>query len=151
MNGRGQVVTRQFVTVLFPDGDPAVPLPTAQDDLSFLDATGLRTGGINPGPVEVTDRMQDLVPAAVDAAKRSVELTRDSHLAEVTERIASWSERAHRWRARYEQLELVGAERSKVRRLSDRVALEEQIAESLHPDQQLVRPLLLIVPTVEEN
>jgi superfamily II DNA or RNA helicase len=148
MNRRGQVVSREYVTVMFPDGDPSLPLPTAQEDLSFLHATGLRDGGINPGPVEITEAHQALVPVAVDAAHTALDLTADEHAAQLAERIESWSGRAERWRDREQQLETerFGASLSKVRQLARRVSDEEAVAESLRPDQRLVRPLLLIVP-----
>jgi hypothetical protein len=44
--------------------------------------------------------------------------------------------------------ERVGASLRKVRQLAKRVSEEEQIAESLRPDQRLVRPLLVIVAPV---
>lgn len=48
MNNRGQVVSRQYLTVVFPGGDPTFPIVTAQADLSCLDPTGLRAGGSTP-------------------------------------------------------------------------------------------------------
>jgi superfamily II DNA or RNA helicase len=149
MNQRGQVVSRQYVTVMFPAGDPSLPLATAQPDLGFLDDTGLRAGGINPGPVEITDSHHALVPAAVDAADTALDLTADQQAADLNDRLAQWSARAKDWRDKEEQVEAerIGATLRKVRKLAERVSKEEEIAESLHPDQRLVRPLLLIVPS----
>jgi hypothetical protein len=148
MNQRGQVVSRQYVTVTFPDGDPTLPLATAQPDLGFLDATGLRSGGINPGAVDITANLQALIPAAVDAANTALDLTADQQAADLDDRLAQWSARAQRWREQEERVEgeRVGASLKKVRNLAKRVSQEEQIAESLRPDQRLVRPLLLIAP-----
>jgi hypothetical protein len=150
MNQRGQVVSRQYVTVMFPNGDPTLPLATAQPDLGFLETTGLRSGGINPGPVEITPGYQALIPSAVDAAHMALDLTADQQAAELDERLARWSARAQQWREQEERVEgeRVGASLRKVRQLAKRVSEEEQIAESLRPDQRLVRPLLVIVAPV---
>ncbi|MFC3434473.1 hypothetical protein ACFOS0_09805, partial [Nocardia seriolae] len=60
--------------------------------------------------------------------------------------LEQWRWRAVRWNSGAEQLELFGAQKKKVDKLSQRIAEEQRLAESLAPTQQLVRPLLVIVP-----
>ncbi|MGQ0631960.1 MAG: SNF2-related protein [Sporichthyaceae bacterium] len=147
MNRRGQVVTRQFVAVDFPTGSPAHPLTDVHDDLGFLAGTGLLDGAANSGPITVTSQWQALIPAAVDAAHRALDLAEQGQRAALDARIAAWTGRVDDWRARAEQLEVIGTARARVERMGRGVSAEAEIAESLRARQRLVRPLLLVVPT----
>jgi superfamily II DNA or RNA helicase len=146
MNRRGQVVTSQFVTVEFPTGAADLPIPTAQSNLDFLDETGLRAGGVNPGPVSVTSELEALVPAAVDSASAPLDLAQRAQIEDLNTRLDEWRTRARQWQQGAEQLERFGAAKGRLTRLSRRVSEEQDVAESLAPSQRLVRPLLVIVP-----
>lgn len=152
MNRRGQLVSRVFSTVEFPNPDnPAFSLVNTHEDLEFLlTDTGLRPGTANPGPLPDPDRWRELIPTAVDKAGLSMKLVLDQQERTATERLAAWRRRADRWYSAAEQLELFGSAKSKVDKLTRRIAEEQRLAESLAPTQQLVRPLLVIVPEQEQ-
>ncbi|MBF6204310.1 DEAD/DEAH box helicase [Streptomyces gardneri] len=148
MNRRGQLVSRVFATVVFPNpANPSFSLVETHQDLGFLlTDTGLRPGTPNPGPLEDTDALRPLIPRAVEQAAQAMRLVLDQQESSATERLAAWRARADRWYAAADQLELFGSQKSKVDKLSRRIAEEQRLAESLAPTQQLVRPLLVIVP-----
>ncbi|MEU3014971.1 helicase-related protein [Nocardia asteroides] len=148
MNRRGQLVSRVFSTVEFPDPDrPTFAIPSPLESLDFLlTETGLRPNTANPGPIPDPQRFQQLIPAAVDQATRSMKLVLDHQERSANERLAQWRRRADRWHSGAEQLELFGTQKKKVDKYARRIAEEQRLAESLAPTQQLVRPLLVIVP-----
>lgn len=152
MNRRGQLVSRVFSTVVFPNpASPSFALVNTHSDLDFLlTDTGLRPGTANPGALGDPQRLRELIPIAVDKAGESMKLVLDQQEATATERLAAWRRRADRWYSAAEQLDLYGSRKSKVDKLSRRIAEEQRLAESLAPTQQLVRPLLVIVPEQEQ-
>ncbi|MBF6455529.1 helicase-related protein [Nocardia cyriacigeorgica] len=152
MNRRGQLVSRVFSTVEFPNpANPGFSLVNTHSDLEFLlTDTGLRPGTANPGPLDDLDRLRELIPIAADKAGQSMKLVLDQQERTATERLTEWRRRADRWYSAAEQLELFGSQKNKVDKLSRRIAEEQRLAESLAPTQQLVRPLLVIVPEQEQ-
>lgn len=149
MNRRGQLISRVFSTAEFPNpANPDFCSVTTLGNLDFLTTdTGLTPGSANPGPVPDADSYRRLIPTAVDHATKAMRLVLDQQESTANERLDHWRARAERWRVgATSQLELFAAQRSKVEKLSSRVTEEQRLAESLAPTQQLVRPLLLIVP-----
>lgn len=147
-NKRGQLISRVFSTAEFPNpANPNFCMVEALEDISFLTSqTGLKPGASNPGPIADPERYQALIPVAVEHASREMRRILDAQEQLTTERLAHWRRRAERWHADAEQLELFGAQRSKVGRLGQRINEEQRLADLLAPTQQLVRPLLVIVP-----
>jgi superfamily II DNA or RNA helicase len=148
-NKRGQLISRVFSTAVFPNpANPEFCMVEALEDISFLTTqTGLKPGASNPGPIAEAERYQALIPIAVENARREMRWVLDAQEAATTERLAQWRKRAQRWHNDAEQLELFGAQRSKVSKLGQRINDEQRLADLLAPTQQLVRPLLIIVPT----
>ncbi|MBX6390390.1 MAG: DEAD/DEAH box helicase, partial [Frankia sp.] len=149
MNQRGQVVTRQMVSVQFPTGRADLPLAEVVDGLELFEGTGLKDANpVNPGPAVVTKEREALVPAAIDAATAVLDLAEQTQHADLARRLAAWSSRQLRWREEAARLEneLTGSARAKVRRLAARVTLEEEIARSLKASQRLLRPLAVVIP-----
>ena len=149
MNRRGQLISRVFSTAEFPNpNNRAFAVVETRANLDFLTTdTGLRPGSANPGPIAHAAKYRELVPIAVDEATTAMQMVLDAQESAATERLNRWRQRAIRWHAGADQLELFGGQRKKVDTLSRRIAEEQRLAESLAPTQQLVRPLLLIVPT----
>ncbi|WP_181699359.1 helicase-related protein [Nocardia sp. GTS18] len=147
MNRRGQLVSRVFSTVEFPDlARPNFAIPSPLESLDFLlTETGLKPNTANPGPIPDPERFQQLIPIAVDKATQSMKLVLDHQERSANERLAQWRQRADRWYSGAEQLELFGTQKKKVDTYARRIAEEQRLAESLAPTQQLVRPLLVIV------
>ncbi len=148
MNRRGQLVSRVFSTAAFPNpANPRFCVVETLENLDFLTAdTGLRPGSANPGPVADAEQYRALVPIAVDEATAAMQMVLGAQESTATERLDLWRRRADRWHRGAEELALVGGQRKKVDAFSRRIAEEQRLAESLAPTQQLVRPLLLIVP-----
>ncbi|WP_241178605.1 helicase-related protein [Mycobacterium sp. P7213] len=146
-NKRGQLISRVFSTATFPNpGNPSFCLVEALEDLTFLTAdTGLRPGSSNPGPITDAERYRALIPIAVDNAHREMRRVLDAQEQATNARLKAWRQRAARWHDEVEKLELFGAQRSRVTKLSRRITEEQQLADLLAPTQQLVRPLLVIV------
>ena len=148
-NKRGQLISRVFSTAEFPNPtNTGFCMVEALEDIDFLTTrTGLKPGASNPGPIAEPEQYQALIPIAVEHARREMRWVLDAQDAATTERLAQWRKRAQRWHDDAEQLELFGAQRSKVGRLGQRINDEQRLADLLAPTQQLVRPLLIIVPT----
>ncbi|MFC6013011.1 helicase-related protein [Nocardia lasii] len=148
MNRRGQLVSRVFSTVEFHDPErPSLAFTRPLENLDFLlTDTGLKPGTANPGPIPDPDRFQHLIPLAVANATQSMKLVLGEQERTANERLAQWRHRADRWHSGADQLELFGTARKKVDKYAQRIAEEQRLAESLAPTQQLVRPLLVIVP-----
>lgn len=148
MNQRGQVVTRQLVTVDFPLGDARLPLATVVEGMDVFAGTGLVEAEVNVGPVPVTDTLASLVPAALDAVSATLDQAESTQRDDLDERLRTWSERRTRWQHQADLLEneAQGSALAKVRRLSRRVSQEDEIALSLRASQRLLRPLAVVVP-----
>jgi superfamily II DNA or RNA helicase len=147
-NKRGQVISRVFSTATFPDPEnPGFCMVQSLDDLALLTTvTALKPGSVNPGPVAGAAELATLIPVAVDRAGQEMRWVLGAQEKATTERLAAWRRRADAWYAGAEQLELFGAQKSKVGKLARRIAEEQRLADLLAPTQQLVRPLLVIVP-----
>nr|WP_247596003.1 MULTISPECIES: helicase-related protein [unclassified Rhodococcus (in: high G+C Gram-positive bacteria)] len=153
MNRRGQLISRVFSTAEFPNpNNPSFCVVETRAELDFLTSTtGLKPGSANPGQIHAAAQYRALVPIAVDEAKSAMQMVLDAQESAATERLDRWGQRADRWYKGAEQLELFGGERKKVDSLSRRIAEEQRLAETLAPTQQLVRPLLVIVPAVQSS
>ncbi|MEV5650206.1 helicase-related protein [Nocardia sp. NPDC052254] len=152
MNRRGQLVSRVFSKAEFPNpGNPSFCLVEPMEDLNFLTTTtGLRAGTSNPGPLHDLDQLQPLIPVAVREAAQSMKMILDAQQSSAQERLDAWRQRADRWHTGAEQLDLFSGRKKKVEKLSQRILEEQRLAESLAPTQQLVRPLLVIVPEKDQ-
>ncbi|MBO0854416.1 MAG: DEAD/DEAH box helicase [Nocardia sp.] len=152
MNRRGQLISRVFSTAEFPNpGNPSFCLVEPIEDLNFLTTdTGLRPGTSNPGPLRDLDQLQPLVPVAVHEAAQSMKVVLDAQKVSAQDRLDAWRQRADRWHTGADQLELFSGRKKKVEKLSQRIEEEQRLAESLAPTQQLVRPLLVIVPEQDQ-
>ncbi|NIL84131.1 RNA polymerase-associated protein RapA [Rhodococcus fascians] len=153
MNRRGQLISRVFSTAEFPNpNNPSFCAVKTRANLDFLTSeTGLKPASANPGPVRDAARYRELVPIAVDEASSAMHMVLNAHETSASERLAQWSKRADRWHRGAEQLELFGGQRKTVDTFARRIAEEQRLAETLAPTQQLVRPLLLIVPAVQNS
>src|SRR5690606_30078526 len=120
---RGQLISRVFSTAEFPNpANPNFCMVAAIEDISFLTAqTGLKPGSSNPGPIADAESYQALIPVAVEHASREMRRILDAQEKLTNERLAQWRRRAERWHAEAHQLELFGAQRSKVGRLGQRI------------------------------
>ncbi|MCD2262879.1 DEAD/DEAH box helicase [Dietzia aurantiaca] len=142
MNRRGQVVTRAFSTVEFPMPDLATAEPV-DDPYTWLEGIGLSAGATNPGPVAGAYELSHLIPRAVKATSGSLEAVFAQASAEADRRVTAWRERSHEWEHQTEEL----ISSARLTKLSRRVREEAELAEQLRPEQRLVRPLLVVVPT----
>ncbi|GAB3188037.1 helicase-related protein [Nesterenkonia suensis] len=134
-NRRGQVLNRTFMSITHGF---ATPIP---DLAEFFTEVGFHAQAPNPGPVSTAALQQEL-PQAVESAERHLTMMR-SHLAEgATARLEQWMARAERWT--HDSGALI--QRAEVQKRRDRVEEERRLAEDMRPDQQLVRPLLVITP-----
>jgi hypothetical protein len=147
-NKRGQLISRVFSTAVFPNpANPEFCMVEPLEDIAFLTTqTALKPGSSNPGPIANPERYQALIPVAVEHARREMRWVLDAQDEATTERLAHWRARAERWHADADTLELRGAQRSRIARLGQRINDEQRLADLLAPTQQLVRPLLVIVP-----
>jgi superfamily II DNA or RNA helicase len=142
-NRRGQVVAASHITVEFPDPSSttgfASPHETARDALAELGLSSTKL--VNPGAVDVTD-LQPLVRASVGFASGYARSHMDAATAEINARIGRWSSRLEQWTVQADAL----TQRSELRTRRVSVNEEREIAEQMKPNQQLVRPLLIVVP-----
>ena len=143
-NHRGQVVTSSFITMEFAGGSPeGLQLAEAHPSLRLAaERLGTAGAGANAGAVQHTDALNRYIPPAVAEARKLLEAVVDVAEQDTRERVKRWADRVNRWDDEAGAL----VQRSEMRERRSVVAGEKEIAESLLPDQRLVRPLLLVVP-----
>jgi superfamily II DNA or RNA helicase len=144
-NRRGQVVASSFLTVAFAGGAPgALALPQAHGSLrSALAAVGLEATPVNTGATTGLEDLQAYVAPAVAQGEQLLSTLVEAAEADVRRRVEEWFERVTEWEARAAR----EAQRLEIRDRTAMVAREREVAESLLPDQRLVRPLLVVVPS----
>lgn len=141
MNRRGQVVSRAFHLVTFHEG--LTSGDTIADPHAWLREVGLDRSATNPGPVAGEDSLTALIPQAVEITGTSLDGVFASATAEAERRVTAWREKSAAWESEAELQ--IGTAR--LRHLSRRVREEAELAEQLRPEQRLVRPLLVVVPS----
>lgn len=143
MNKRGQVISRAFSTVEFPR--PTLPIQiTIPDPYEWLESAGFTTTATNPGPLpaDTLAELNALLPAAITATRAALDGIFEDAAAEARKRVHTWRERSERWASE-------AADRNQttgLKRLTERVAAEAELAAQLAPEQRLVRPLLVLAP-----
>jgi hypothetical protein len=143
-NHRGQVVASSFVTADFVGGDPVgFALPEAHASLrAAMERLGVAEPTANPGPVQELDDLTKYVAPAVRKARDLLTTVVHAARQDTQARVRAWADRVNEWDDEAGRL----IQRSDIRERRSVVAGEKEIAESLLPDQQLVRPLLVVVP-----
>ncbi|MFB2572371.1 helicase-related protein [Micrococcus sp. IITD107] len=134
-NRRGQVLNRTFMSV---SAGFATPISSVAE---FFEEIGLDGKAPNPGPVPVAG-LQDRLPAAVDTATAHLSMVRSALTERASDQLEEWMARAEQWTHESDAL----IQRAEVRQRTDRVKEERRLAQDLSPDQELVRPLLAVVP-----
>jgi len=144
-NRRGQVVASAYLSAEFPNpANPNFCLITAYGSaVELVASVGLANALSNPGPVADVGALQPLIAASVKRAQAEMRLIFASAEVAVTERVHAWSERATHWVEEADAL----IQRSSVKERKVGVAEERTLAAGMTPDRQLVRPLLLVVPS----
>jgi len=145
-NRRGQVIASSFVLTRFVGGDPdqftlSEPHPSLR---SALHALGIASDHVNSGSPSDIDALTKYVGPAVRQGRETISTVVDAAERATRARVEAWAERVSKWDEEADVL----AQRSEIRERRSLVAGEKEIAESLLPDQRLVRPLLVVVPKV---
>lgn len=142
-NRRGQVVSAAWLTISFPGGDPSFglvePHGSAMDALSSV---GLDKHRANPNAVQDVPALQQLIRPAVGLAADQMRSLFRFAEQDVTARVREWSERLDLWDQDAEAL----IQRTGLKQRRVGVAQERALIAAMEPDQQLVRPLLVVVP-----
>ena len=141
-NRRGQVVSAAWLTIAFPGADPGFgwvqPHDSAAAAFRFL---GLTTPRANRGAIPDVVVLQRLIRPAVGLAVDQMRSLFEVAEADVTARVREWSLRLDRWDDEAGAL----IQRSDLKQRRVGVAQERQLIAAMEPDQQLVRPLLVVV------
>jgi ERCC4-related helicase len=148
-NRRGQVVASSFLTVEVPDLDaPSLGYVTAHASAhEALASLGVLAKLVNSGGVADLDALQNIIAPAVASAKAQMLGVSAAASTDVAERVDAWSGRVSQWQRGADSLMQVAGLQAK----RATVEQERAIAESMKPDQTLVRPLLVVVPVEHEE
>nr|WP_281166927.1 C-terminal helicase domain-containing protein [Aestuariimicrobium kwangyangense] len=143
-NRRGQVVASSFLLTRFVGGAPdkfalTEPHPSLR---SALEALGMAGKSVNSGSPEDLESLTTYVAPAVRQARETLSTVVDAAENDTRARVEAWANRVNRWDDESHAL----VQRSEIRDRRSGVLGEKEIAESLLPDQRLVRPLLIVVP-----
>jgi len=148
-NRRGQVVASSFLTVEVPDLDaPGLGYVTAHASAQeALASLGVLSKLVNAGGVSELDRLQTILAPAVASARAQMVAVSAAASADVQVRVDAWSGRVARWEKGADSLNQIADLRAR------RATIEQEhaIAQSMKPDQTLVRPLLVVVPIEHEK
>jgi len=136
-------VSTVFMTTEFDDVDTATtfgatPYASVKEALCEAGVVGKLA---NSGEID-TARLQPLVAPAVDAARVLMENVSSSQRSDIERRVSEWGERVEAWQNDASALSQIAG----LRRQRDTISEERRIAESMRPQQMLVRPLLIVVP-----
>ncbi|WP_300344120.1 helicase-related protein [Nesterenkonia sp.] len=134
-NRRGHLLSRVWMAV---NAYYAEPL---SDLAEWLDRTGLNGRLRNPGSLDPTP-LQDLLPDAVMKAQASLSQASAAARQDAQRRLEEWLGRARSWEQQANAL----TSRAELRSRRERIHQEKQLAEDLRPAQELVRPLLAVLP-----
>lgn len=143
-NRRGQVVASSFLLTKFVGGGPdqlalSEPHPSLR---SALESLGIASNHVNSGSPDDLDGLTKYVAPAVRQARETLSAVVDAAEKDTRARVEAWADRVNKWDDEADAL----VQRSEIRERRSLVVGEKEIAESLLPDQRLVRPLLVVVP-----
>lgn len=143
-NRRGHVVAASYLAVEFPNpANPDFRLTTPYGSVADLArSVGFDPGRHNPGPVAEPEQFQDLLGYAVRAGSDELSVLFAEADRAARARLDAWQQRASTWVGESDAL----VQRGEVKRRRVGVEAEEELAEGMTPDRQLVRPLLVVVP-----
>lgn len=143
-NRRGQVVTSSFLLTRFVGGGAdQLALSEPQQSLrSALEALGIAADHVNSGAPGDLDQLSLYVAPAVHKARETLSAVVGEVEKDTRSRVEAWADRVNKWDHEAEAL----VQRSEIKERRQVVSGEKEIAESLLPDQRLVRPLLVVVP-----
>jgi superfamily II DNA or RNA helicase len=146
-NRRGQVVASTFLVTRFVAGGPdELSLPEPHPTLrSAMQALGIARDHTNSGSPSDLEGLNAYVAPAVRQARVALSTVVDAADKDTRARVQAWADRVNTWDDQADVL----MQRSEIRERRSLVAGEKEIAESLLPDQRLVRPLLIVVPKEE--
>nr|WP_272944132.1 helicase-related protein [Actinopolymorpha alba] len=146
-NRRGQVVSVAWLTAEFPALDkPSFVLVTPHDSArGALRAVGWDTVRDNLGPIADVGPLQQLVDPAVHEGEKHLRTVFEASVQDATRRVEKWARRLDRWDKNAEAL----SQRSDLKQRRTIVRDERELVETMAPDRQLVRPLLVVVPDME--
>jgi hypothetical protein len=143
-NRRGHVVSAAWMTVAFPapgDHDFAIVQPH-ESAAAAIAALGWTPRSVNPGAVSDLDLLDALVAPAVREARAQMRTMFAAAEADVSRRVSAWSERLQTWQEQAAKQ----SQRLDLRERRLTVQQERDLVAAMRPDQQLVRPLLVVVP-----
>lgn len=142
-NRRGQVVAASYMTAEFPRPGSQLALVTPHDSIGdALDELGITGNLTNSNASLDLAALTALVPSAVEHARSTLSRVAEASARAIDDRVERWSSRVAEWDSKAAKLNQIEGLRS--RRAT--VDQERVIAESMKPDQRLVRPLLVILP-----
>lgn len=139
-NRRGQVVAASWMTAV---GHKSTAFIEPHESASAaLQALGVTSNGVNRGAVDGLERIQKIIAPAVHAARGHMELTFAAADQSVADRVEIWSKRLRIWEDEAD----VMTQRPELRQRRISIQHEQELVLSMKPAQQLVRPLLVVVP-----
>jgi hypothetical protein len=144
-NRRGQVVSAAWLTAEFPmPDDPSFALVMAHASAAeALAALGWNKIRSNPGSVPDAEALRRFIePAVVNARVQMRDLFAAAEK-DVAHRVEEWSRRLDQWQ--HDADALIQRRDLKQRRVS--IEQEQKLVAEMNPDRQLVRPLLVVVPS----
>ncbi|MCS4490321.1 DEAD/DEAH box helicase [Corynebacterium sp. ES2775-CONJ] len=142
-NSRGQIVSCTYLAASQSSWG-IVSSEVLSDPVAWLKSAGLGMDAINPNSTQVPEDIQDLILAAVEAARSQVEMTKQAAQASAEARISQWNARATRW-----ENQRAGASPNSraVKQGAPMIEAERKLIPDLEPDRSLIRPLLIIIPS----
>lgn len=146
-NRRGQVVASSFMVVSFPTGEAdGLALTEPFESLrAAMKALNIAKDHVNSGAPTNLEDLTAFIRPSVENARQILNATVQAAQDATEALVDEWAKRVSIWEQEAEKL----AQRSEIRERRSLVAGEKEIAESLLPDQKLVRPLLVVVPKGE--
>ncbi|MGO1472621.1 MAG: DEAD/DEAH box helicase [Flaviflexus sp.] len=137
-NRRGQVVSRSFIAT-----SGIFNTAVVTDPVAWLRSAGLGSSAVNRGDTVVPEDYRSLIEEAVHIASDQAAPMSAAARAQAEQRIDAWNSRAEEWEV---GIGNVGQRTLRINRSEKLIQEERQLMNALMPDQQLIRPLVLVLP-----
>lgn len=147
-NARGHVVALSLMTVEFPNPEkPSFAMTESHDSArEAIAKIGLTSRLVNTGEGIDRETAQQLISYAYAQAESAIDGLMSASREDITTRVRQWARRVDDWATEAAGFTQIKALRQRTRTVEQ----EREIATSMLPNQQLIRPLLVAMPASEE-
>nr|WP_051255897.1 DEAD/DEAH box helicase [Corynebacterium freiburgense] len=141
-NSLGQIVSRSFLTAS-PAQFELAHIEPLEDPYTWLYHVGLGTTASNSQLAQVPEDIGTFLSIAISGAESHTDFVIDAATIHANHRIEIWKQRQQEWE---NQRKGITHASQTLKKTSDLIERERKLLNTLSPERQLIRPLVLITP-----